>query len=290
MQNINFEDEIIALADQALKSLNKSDPGYKTALAAKRSPLEYMRYAEYQALLEMFEIKPSDKVLDVSSPQWLSLILAKKYTQCEFYYINITENEVLPFKNIAETCGIKNIEYDIQDAKNLQHPDDFFNAVISMSVIEHIYPEEGGDRFAIECISNKMKTSGKLYVTLPLNDQFNIVYRNTTVYEREEKGINFYAREYSEKVLENLFQHVFEIEKKIYICERLGIGALDFYRYGPGKESIYGKALVFFVKVVSKLGIFNIKKVLSKNYIEISDKPLNRKVNVALQLRPLTSL
>ncbi|OIP08557.1 MAG: hypothetical protein AUK49_10845 [Betaproteobacteria bacterium CG2_30_68_42] len=69
------------------------DPRFeKLAARAVVRPIDYMRWAEFEAVLRMLHLSPGQKVLDVASPQWFTLHLAARHPDVQFRYINIQES------------------------------------------------------------------------------------------------------------------------------------------------------------------------------------------------------
>jgi len=143
-----------------------------------------MRYAEFDAILRDLEIHPQMTILDVSSPQWFLLYLANRHRATNFYYINILESELAPYKKIAKALGITNLKYQKGDVRNLAFHKDTFDKVISISVLEHIHPEETGDLHAgaLREIKRVLRLQGDLLLTLPYKAKGNIVYMDGPVY------------------------------------------------------------------------------------------------------------
>ena len=152
---------IIGMANRAICAHQLRGPAWKIARMRRIRPVDYMRYAEFLAVFEMIRLKPDMRILDIGSPQFLSLYLAHKYPECQFYYVNILPREIEPFRSIAIACGIINIYYNIQDVRNIsQVKMGLFDRALSISVIEHVAPENGGDVIAINRIRTVLKTGG----------------------------------------------------------------------------------------------------------------------------------
>jgi len=54
-------------------------------------------------------LRPGMKVLDIGSPQWSSLHLARQFPVTQFYYSNIFDSELDPNRDIAKCLGVGNI-------------------------------------------------------------------------------------------------------------------------------------------------------------------------------------
>jgi ubiquinone/menaquinone biosynthesis C-methylase UbiE len=278
--------ETRTLARRAVEELSHSNPGYKIARARSVCPVDYMRYAEFDAILRDLEIRPRMRILDVSSPQWLSLYLANKYPNVEFTYINIIDSEIEPFKVIAKALGVRNLEYRKEDVRNMQLPDNTYDRVISISVIEHVYPENEGDLNALNEINRVVKHGGELLLTVPCKSKSNIVYKNGPVHERkEETKRNFYAREYDEEMFNTLVEmSMFSMAGSRLISERTGILPLDYYTWGPGKSLFYAKPLIKAKILLERIFRLSFDEYLAKRYLSVSQDVNGRLVNISARL------
>jgi len=249
-------------------------------------PVDYMRYAEFEAILKNLELSTETKVLDVGSPQWFSIYLAKKYPTVDFYYINIINSELEPYKEITDALDLKNLRYQKGDVRDLNFDDNFFDTVISISVIEHIYPEKGGDLQAFNEIGRVLKPEGDFFLTVPYKDKSNIIYLDGPVYERNEKGRNFYAREYDSQMFNELIgKSKFHSLDSWYIMERRGIFSMDYYLWGLGKNKIMGTYLRKSILLVEKIFNKALDKILAKKYLRVSKEITGRVVNISTRLR-----
>jgi len=241
-----------------------------------------MRYAEFDAILRDLEIQPGMTILDVSSPQWFSIYLARKHPDANFHYINILESELEPHKEIAKTLGIKNLKYQKGDVRNLTFHSDTFDKVISISVVEHIHPEEGGDLNALREIMRVLKPKGCFLLTLPYKARRNIVYMDGPVYERSGKERNFFAREYDKGTFGELVEKSgFSLISSLFICERVGMFPLDYYEWGEGKDYWAVPFLIMLEKLIERIFRRSLDHVLARRYLIISRKPMERLVNIA---------
>lgn len=283
----SISDGIRKLALQATNNLDNSDPAYKIAKFRSIRPIDYMRYAEFDAILQGLVIKPQMKILDVSSPQWFSIFLAQQYPETTFYYINIIESELEAYKKIGQALGITNLIYSKEDVRNLTFDDDSFDKIISISVIEHIYPEEGGDYQALKEIKRVLKPQGKFLMTVPYKDQRNIVYLDKAVYERGKQNNNFFAREYDREMFDTLIeQSEYTVKNQWFICETPGLLAIDYYEYGPGTKIFFVKYLLKLRKLVEKVINKSLDQLLAERYLFVSSQIGVRVVNICVSLIP----
>lgn len=169
------------LAKAALAALPPADPARGAARTALVRPIDYMRWAEFAALLPRLALWPAERVLDVGSPQWLTLALADAHPETELVYTNIIERELAPFHRIAEVLGLSNVTYQVEDARALTFDDATFHHVVSVSVIEHIFPEVGGDEQALRELVRVLRPDGRVHLTMPCKDRRNVIYLDGAV-------------------------------------------------------------------------------------------------------------
>lgn len=282
---VQVSSNIRQLALRAAKELPFSKSACRIARVRSVRPVDYMRYAEFDAILRDLELNSKMTILDVSSPQWLSLYLANKYPIVDFYYINILDREIYPYKEIAKALGIKNLNYTKGDVRDMQFSDSTFDRVISISVIEHIYPEEDGDLKALNEINRVLKSGGELLLTVPYKTKSNIVYIDRSVYERSEKTRNFFAREYDEEMFNKLIQRSeFSLTGSWFICERGGIFPIDYYEWGAGKDSFLAKYLSKSRRLLERILGKSLDEPLAKQYLSVSREITGRLVNISARL------
>ncbi len=268
-----FVDWIREMAKESLKYLPDNSPARKEAKLRAKRPVDYLRCAEFPIVFRHMGLKNGGYVLDVGSPQWFSLLLAKENSRLEFFYLNILKDEIDSVKDIAEGLGIKNLHFVVGDVKNMGFPSSFFDHVISISVMEHIFPERGGDFFAFEEIKRVLKPEGKITISIPLKDRPRIIYMKGKVYERKEKGRKFFAREYGVddiRIIAEKFQlEVVEID---FIIEKKGVFALDYWRWGNGRKNPARFLFLGLIKFIEKIGFFFEEKI-ANYYLYSSERP-----------------
>jgi ubiquinone/menaquinone biosynthesis C-methylase UbiE len=103
----------------------------------------------------------------------------------KFTYINIIDSELDVYKELANCLRIKNLKYHKEDVRNMEFNDNTFDKVITISVIEHVYPEKDGDMIALGEIKRVLKPDGNLLLTIPYKSKHNIVYSDGPVYDKE---------------------------------------------------------------------------------------------------------
>lgn len=277
--------EIRALARRAVDLLPTSSVARRLARHRMVRPIDYMRYAEFTAVLDELDIGHGDRVLDVGSPQWFSLYLASAYPETSFTYVNIVESELEPFREITEVLGLTNIEHRMGDVRQLAFPDASFDCVISISVIEHVYPEVGGDVAALGEIARVLEPGGDLVLTVPCKDRCAVVRVDGPVYERGAQDDNFFAREYDMNSFALLVASgLLRLDDSWLISEKAGTWSVDYYEWGPGSGARVRSALVRARVLLQVFGV-SADEALARRYLGIAREPEHRMVNIAARLR-----
>ncbi|MEO8842387.1 MAG: class I SAM-dependent methyltransferase [Kofleriaceae bacterium] len=287
MHTAELSQRIQRLARRTLDALPPIDPACAVARTALVRPIDYMRWAEFEAVLRTLALQPGERVLDVGSPQWLTLSLAEAHPQTEFVYTNIIERELAPFRAIADALGLSNVTYRLEDARDLTFATAAFDHVVTVSVIEHIYPEVGGDVAALRELGRVMRDGGRLHLTMPFKDRRNVIYLDGAVYERSGDGKQFFAREYDREQFDALIASSgFALDGPAnLITERLGWFALDAYTWGPRSNRITRAAFGVAQLVAERVLRRSFEAMLADRYLSASPTADGRLVNIAVVLK-----
>lgn len=171
----------------------------REALARILNPLSYPRYMEYELILDQLELGDGCRVLDIGSPKLPTMLLARN-PRCELYSTDIRDYFIGSTAHFLRLAGFgqrlgNDLHLETQDARKLSYPDDSFDRVFSISVIEHI-PEDG-DSHAMREIARVLRPGGLLTLTVPFAaDGYEEEWVNGGVYERQDGGPTFYQRRY----------------------------------------------------------------------------------------------
>lgn len=154
----------------------------------------YTRFPEYWFMgsqLERYAAQfPSNqrlKVLDVGSPKCFGLYLASQFN-VEIYLTDIDEPSVKEAEVLWKSVQGRakgQAHFSVEDARSLRFATQEFDAVYSMSVVEHI---EGaaGDSESMKEMLRVLRPGGLLMVTVPAGDQY---------VEQERVGLRRAARQ-----------------------------------------------------------------------------------------------
>lgn len=166
-------------------------------------PVNYWRAVEYRLISDAARFQRRDRVLDVGSPKLLSLYLAK-VVGAEVYATDIDDYFVERLETVAEVEGVPpdRLHIRVEDGRQLSFPDQSFDKVYSLSVVEHI-PDDG-DTACIKEIARVLVPGGECYLTVPFWPESRTdVIADGAVYWTEHstasgEGQVFYQRRYSE--------------------------------------------------------------------------------------------
>jgi SAM-dependent methyltransferase len=201
-------------------------------------PLNYWRYIEIPVTLWCMngESRRSGmNILDIGSPKLPALFLAVQDPKNSVTASDISPYFVRDFERIKSLLSIQNLENRILDARNIDAPDNAFDQVFSISVLEHIPGD--GDTAGMKEIARVLKPGGTATLTLP----FSISYceewlEGITTYweEHSEKneGKIFFQRRYGwQDVLDRIVSPSGLGLKKVVLTGERPIGGLKKYSY-----------------------------------------------------------
>jgi len=259
----------------------------RTSAHRAKSPIDYMRYAEFGAVLTRLKLEPGSRVLDAGGPQWLTFALAARNPGVKFQYINYSDYEIQPFERIRSLLGLDNLTICKEDLRQLSFPDESFDEIFSISVLEHVYPEEGGDALALGEIKRVLKQGGSVILTTPCKDKPNVVYVQGDVYERtaSEQEKQFYAREYSARTLEMLLNKThYENSEVAYISEMPSLVSIDYLEWGPMRGKPLAKLLLWFYRTFARMTGLPVERVLAASKLSIAGVETPRLVNAVVHM------
>jgi len=177
------------------------------------NPVSIVRYFEFDYANINSQLGDRIKVLDISSPYLFGFYQSIK-NSLNYHYINPDQRDLANVISLSAKIKFKG-DYLTQkmDALNLSYSNDYFDRVISISVIEHI--ANNGDSEAIKEIWRVLKPDGLFILTVPVKKNFEIEYRDKDEYNLSPE----------KKSTEYFFQRIYDKQK---IEERL-LSSIDNY-------------------------------------------------------------
>lgn len=166
-------------------------------------PLSYWRAAEFAYVARMLNVPQRSRVLDLGSPKDLALLFARE-REYSVTAVDILEDAVEVCKQFAAAQKIDGegpgrVFAEVQDGRALSYEDNTFDAVFSVSVIEHI--PNADDTTAMQELIRVVKPGGLVVITVPYDTVYRETFLDGPVYERDDPGKNFFERHYDAETL-----------------------------------------------------------------------------------------
>lgn len=199
-------------------------------------PLDVSRYYEIPNVANALRLKDGLKILDISSPKLLVQYLSVHYPGVTFYAIDKFRNELNSWKKIIKPQ--KNLKIIPGDAVNLKYPDNFFDEVFSISVIEHVGDENKAlDSKMVQEVYRVLKGGGRFTFTTIISNKEKIYFRNKDVYStnKMKKKKTFFYRLYTPDLIKRRLLHAAPFRLKYEeVCNyRFPIYEYIFNRFMP---------------------------------------------------------
>lgn len=168
------------------------------------NPISAIRYWEFDFAWRHLPSLKNQHILDVSSPRFFGLYLARKYPGITYRMINPDKKDIEETDYHKNTLQLQNFSVHAQDAVSLPYKKNTFDLVISISVIEHIAGY--GDSKAMKEMFRVLRPGGKLILTTHVMKKGRTEYRESDQYAlglKKKKGKYFFERVYDAASLEN---------------------------------------------------------------------------------------
>lgn len=149
------------------------------------APVSSTRYFEF-AFAE--EAMPADlhNCLDVSSPALFSLFMASRCPSMSVAMINPDPRDTSRTADIIKKLNIPNLDTSVKAIHELQPPDEGYDCIWSISVLEHISGAYD-DSESMRMLYSALKNGGRLIITVPVDRRFWIEYRDQDYYSTQPK-------------------------------------------------------------------------------------------------------
>ena len=193
-------------------------------------PVDYTRTKEIPALLDLSSIIERKterlRILDIGSPQILSLSLGLCSDLWEITYVNPFEIELEDIRQKSSVLGLNKLQIVNADITSMDSIAQLgtFDYVFSCSVFEHIHPENGGDVIASKNIPQLLEPRGAFVFSVPYYKvAFNeYVEGDAYAIKGEPSRKTFFQRFYDEESLHRqiVVPTGLRVAGKTYIGER----------------------------------------------------------------------
>jgi len=195
------------------------------------SPLDSVRYFEFDFMWKAIKKMEIHSYLDVSSPRLLPLMVVDQSGGIQAELINPDRKDLPTTVYLAKSFGIESkCKFHEARIEDMQFEDNSFDLITSMSVIEHI-PDDVG---AIRKMWELLKPGGVLLISLPCAATASEEYTNLNDYElidTDENGFVFWQRYYDDLLL----------KERVYSITGL---PRNFQVYGEKNEGSYNQNVV----------------------------------------------
>lgn len=166
-------------------------------------PMDSVRYFEFDFIWKSITKKPLGVYLDLSSPRLFPALLLEKMPDAVAFLVNPNGNDLQMTHNLISTLRLDDRCTFIQTVvENLDFPDEKFETITSISVIEHI--PDNGDLQAVTKLWKMLRFGGRLFLTVPCASEATIEYIDFNEYGLlvpDKDNYVFGQRFYNEEVL-----------------------------------------------------------------------------------------
>lgn len=175
----------------------------KQALRHLARPVNYWRSVEYRLVWEAAGFDRDQYVLDIGSPKLLSLYLADRVgahvvaTDIHDYFIHDYHH----LRTLQHVPALR-LELRTADGRCLNFPDNTFDVVYAISVVEHI--PESGDRDCLSEIRRVLRPGGRAVLTIPFAREARDEYYGKMYWAGASVTVNgqtFFQRRYSAETI-----------------------------------------------------------------------------------------
>ena len=142
----------------------------KISLKLLFNPVSIVRYFEYDFVNSFIGSIDDKNILDVSSPYLFGFFILDK-NNCNYYYINPDKKDLVNVRSLGKKINFAGkYSTDCLDAKKMHYPDNMFDKIVSISVIEHV--NNNGDSEVMHEMWRVLKPGGLLILTFPVKKEY----------------------------------------------------------------------------------------------------------------------
>lgn len=167
------------------------------------NPMDSTRYFEFHEVWNSLENLNFKRLLDVSSPRLMPLLILKATPEAKAFLINPDSSDLQETKQLANALNLQShCEFSDVTLEEAGFAPCSFDLITSISVLEHI-PQ---DKIVVETMWSLLRPGGKLILTLPCMAQPLTQYISHNQYgviEAGDDGYTFWQRYYNHERLES---------------------------------------------------------------------------------------
>lgn len=155
--------------------------------------IEYFRCIEYPLIFNSLKLESGASLLDIGSANSVFPLFACSRGM-KVWAVDI-DDRVFKLRQDAKGLPLAGtLTVEMQDARNLQYPDDSFRFVSAISTLEHI--PENGDIKAIREIARVLELGGRAGITVPFGSS----------QEERQRYVRYFQRVYDREALWRLIK------------------------------------------------------------------------------------
>lgn len=191
------------------------------------TPLDSVRYFEFDFMWRMVKKMNIRSYLDVSSPRLLPLMVAGRAGDLMVDLINPDRNDLPATIALASAFGVaEKCRFHGCLIEEATLEPNSFDLITSMSVIEHIPDDKG----AIQKMWNLLKPGGVLMISVPCEAKASEEYMNLNDYElidTDENGFVFWQRYYDEELIQKNIYSITGLPRRVQIYAEKKAGSYN---------------------------------------------------------------
>ena len=189
------------------------------------SPLALTRYQEFDFAWRKLPNQIT-QYLDVSSPVFFPIRLLNEHPNVKATLVNPDQSDLAFTRELVQAGNFTNrVTSKSVLIEDLDEPDEHFDLITSISVIEHI-PD---NKSAIQKLWRLLKRGGSLLISMPCSARAYSLYTNSDRYgllEQDKKGQVFFEYLYDDALLEEFIFSVTGKPKSVEIYGEIRPGFL----------------------------------------------------------------
>lgn len=171
------------------------------------APVSITRYFEFDFAWRALAGNPGcrHRCLDVSSPFLFSMFVVRRFPEVQVRMLNPDARDSQHVRRVVERLRWPGIECAQAGVEELDRENGTYDAIWSLSVVEHVAGAGGDDRDAVRRMWTALRPGGRLILTVPTDKRAWDEYRDNDPYGTQPKsgtnGAYFFQRFYDEAAI-----------------------------------------------------------------------------------------